>query len=335
MGDLNLWDVMKDYLAAHATRDLAYSALLEHTIAERERSFNSLSTADVDTIFTSPAVVTRCVAILKRYLIRYKPSEETLLQIDRFCSTIIAECDSSLSRPWSRSLNQHSGSSTTSTNTSPLPVSTFASEAIVKSLSYVRSLVAQHIPKRLFQPASFAGPPSASGQSLPTLSSLLSKSFNSQLCPASVPETVEKDSVTSSVSKLSKIEKFDEKDELGFIAHDVLQWRWLEERPSSSMLAENDRAVNSQDMTAHNFLEVGAAALLVGDIEAKMKGQPWKYFGTDDMPYLDQLLQSSPVTSITNSASAHSHLRAITASKRTKTGPRHVWHVLLSDIFLL
>jgi len=90
-------------------------------------------------------------------------------------------------------------------------------------------------------------------------------------------------------------------------------------------------------MTAHSFLEIGAAALLVGDIESKMKGQPWKFFGTDDMPYLDQLLQSSPVTPITNSDSARPHLRAITASKRTKPGSRQIWHVLLStciDIFL-
>lgn len=85
-------------------------------------------------------------------------------------------------------------------------------------------------------------------------------------------------------------------------------------------------------MRAHNFLEVGAAALLVGDIESKMKGEPWKFFGTDDMPYLDQLLQYSPVTPITNSASTRPHLRAITASKRTKPGSRQIWHVLLSDI---
>nr|KYP75451.1 hypothetical protein KK1_008185 [Cajanus cajan] len=262
----------------------------------------------------------------------YKPSEEILHQIEQFCSTIIAECDINLHRPWSRSLNQQTGVLASSTNTSPLPVSSFTSEAIVKSLSYVRSLVAQHIPKRLFQLASFSGSPSASGQSLPTLSSLLSKSFNSQLYPASVPESAEKDSVTSSISKLSKI---DEKDELGFIAHDILQWRWLEEQQSSSMEADSDHAVNSQGMRAYNFLEVGAAALLEGDIEAKMKGQPWKHFGTDDMPYLDQLLQSSPVTSFTNSASACPPLRAITASKRTKAGPHQVWHVLLSDNFLL
>lgn len=79
-------------------------------------------------------------------------------------------------------------------------------------------------------------------------------------------------------------------------------------------------------MSSLNFLEVGAAALLVGDMEAKMKGQPWKYFGTNDMPYLDQLLQPSSATTIINSASACSHLRAVTASKRTKAGPRQIWH---------
>ncbi|CAJ1840641.1 unnamed protein product [Sphenostylis stenocarpa] len=317
-----------DYLKAPAATDLAYNAILEHTIAERERS---------------PAVVTRCVALLKRYLLRYKPSEETLLQIDRFCSTIIAECDINPTQPWSRVLNRQSGVSIAATNTSPLPVSTFASEGLVKSLNYVRSLVSQHIPKRLFQPASFAGPPS-SGQSLPSLSSFLSKSFNSQLIPASIPESqsstvvpdaLEKDSSSLSVSRLSKIENADEMDEQGFIAHDVLKWRWLEQPPSSSIGTQNDRAVNSQDMTSHSFLEIGAAALLVGDIESKMKGQPWKFFGTDDMPYLDQLLQSSPVTPITDSDSARPHLRAITASKRTKPGSRQIWHVSLQKTNVL
>lgn len=84
-------------------------------------------------------------------------------------------------------------------------------------------------------------------------------------------------------------------------------------------------------MSSLNFLEVGAAALLLGDMEAKMKGQPWKYIGTNDMPYLDQLLQPSSATTITNSASARSHLRAVTGSKRAKAGPRQIWHV--SSVF--
>ncbi|PON56574.1 hypothetical protein PanWU01x14_179870 [Parasponia andersonii] len=386
---------LRDYLAAPSTMDLAYNVILEHTIAERERS---------------PAVVARCVALLKRYLLRststkfsytlsnvdqqpyesktkyypelpslnqihcitstkfskknhneerddsktphffgttdtnleryfdnvfsfevslgYKPSEETLLQIDRFCVNIIVECDTGPNRRLPpRASSQQSGASTTSTNISPLPVSSFTSGALVKSLNYVRSLVSQHIPKRLFQPAAFAGAPSASRQALPTLSSLLSRSFNSQLSPAHSAEPSENKDVTSfSVSNSSNIEKVDGTDDSEYIAPDVLKWRWLGESQSSFFLTDSDRVINAQDMRARNFIEVGAAALLVGDIDAKMRVQPWKYFGTADMPYLDQLLQPSPVTTITDSASACAHLRAITASKRTRAGPRQIWH---------
>ncbi|TYI07921.1 hypothetical protein ES332_A10G259800v1 [Gossypium tomentosum] len=302
---------LRDYLAAPSTTDQSYIVILEHTIAERERS---------------PAVVGRCVALLKRYLLRYKPSEDTLLQIDRFCVSLIAECDISPNRrlsPWSRSLNQQSGSSATSTSSasaSPLlPVSSFASIALVKSLNYVRSLVAQHIPKRSFQPAGFAGATLASRQSLPSLTSLLSRSFNSNVGESSE----KKDATALSVSNLSNIEDADRIENPEYIAHDVLKWRWL--RDHQSPFTESDHSAYVQDMSAHNFLEVGAAALLVGDMEAKMNGQPWKYFGTADMPYLDQLLQPSPVTTIANSASARSHLRAITALKRSKGGPHQIW----------
>ncbi|KAF3433742.1 hypothetical protein FNV43_RR24845 [Rhamnella rubrinervis] len=304
---------LRDYLANPATMDLAYNVILEHTIAERERS---------------PAVVARCVALLKRYLLRYKPSGETLLQIDRFCVSIIAECDTSPNRrlsPYSRPVIQQSGASTASTNISPLPVSSFASGALVKSLNYVRSLVFQHIPKRLFQPAAFAGAPSASRHALPTLSSLLSRSFNSQLSPAQKAEPSENQDITVlSLSNSSNNERADGMDDSEYIPLDVLKWRWLREC-QSPFLPESDRFLNPQDMRKHNFIEVGAAALLVGDIEAKMKGQPWKYFGTADMPFLDQLLQPSPVTTITDSTFARIHLRAITASKRTRAGPRQIW----------
>ncbi|KAK8502093.1 hypothetical protein V6N13_038604 [Hibiscus sabdariffa] len=308
---------LRDYLAAPSTTDQSYIVILEHTIAERERS---------------PAVVGRCVALLKRYLLRYKPSEETLLLIDRFCVNLIAECDISPNRrlsPWSRSLNQQSSTSATPTpsaSASPLlPVSSFASVALVKSLNYVRSLVAQHIPKRSFQPAAFAGASLASRQSLPSLTSLLSRSFNSHLCPVNVGEITEKkDATTLSVSNLSNIEEADGIENPEYIAHDVLKWRWLRDH-QSPVYTESDQPANVQDMRTHNFLEVGAAALLVGDMEAKMNDQPWKYFGTADMPYLDQLLQPSPVTTIGNSASACSHMRAITALKRSKGGPNEIW----------
>uniref|UniRef100_A0A5B6ZBR9 SANT domain-containing protein n=1 Tax=Davidia involucrata TaxID=16924 RepID=A0A5B6ZBR9_DAVIN len=304
---------LRDYLAGHTTTDLAYSVIIEHTLAERERS---------------PAVVARCVALLKRYLLRYKPSEETLQQIDRFCVNIISECDISPNRrlsPWLQSSSQESGASTTSTNTSPLPVSSFASGALVKSLNYVRSLVARDIPRRSFQPAAFAGALSASRQSLPSLSSLLRRSFNSQLSPANNKESSETtDASALSVSNSPIAEKVDGMENLDFIALDVLKWRWYGDQPSSLLSTESDRVLNTQKST-HNFLEVGAAAILVGDMEAKMKGQFWRNFGTADMPYLDQLLQPSLLTTVTNSASARAHLRAITASKRTKSGPHQIW----------
>lgn len=90
-----------------------------------------------------------------------------------------------------------------------------------------------------------------------------------------------------------------------------------------------------QDVSTNNFLEVGAAALLVGDLEARMKGKPWGTFGTADMPFLDQLLQPSLLTTVTNSAAARAHLKAITALKRSKPGPQQIWHVLLTPWTLL
>ncbi|KAI3721282.1 hypothetical protein L2E82_32288 [Cichorium intybus] len=290
---------LRDYLASHATTDLAYGVIIEHTLAERERS---------------PAVVARCVALLKRYLLRYKPSEETLLEIDRFCSNIIMECDVSPNR-------RQTGGSPTTSNISPLPVASFASGALVKSLNYIRSLVAQHVPKRSFQPAAFAGATSASRQSLPSLSSLMSKSFNSQISPGISKEEIKEG---SSVSVLDSPipEDIDGIEGDEFIARDVFKWRWHGD-PQSSLLS-SDSPLSHQDMSKHNFLEVGAAALLLGDMEAKTKGEFWRNFGSIDMPYLDQLLQPSLLTTVTNSASARAHLRAITASKRSKTGPQ-IW----------
>ncbi|XP_057788947.1 uncharacterized protein LOC131005863 isoform X1 [Salvia miltiorrhiza] len=305
---------LRDYMAAQATIDLAYGMILEHTLAERERS---------------PAVVGRCVALLKRFLLRYKPSEETLLQIDRFCISIIAECDMSPHRkllPWSRSLSQQSLNPAPSTNVNPLPVSSFASGALVKSLNYVRSLVAQYIPKRSFQPAAFAGAAPASRQSLPTLSSLLSKSFNSQLSPANAKESLEsKDTSIASVSDSPITEEVDEIGNLEFMALDVFRWRWSGDQHPSLLLPKSDQISNLQDIRTHNFLEVGAAALLVGDMEAKMKGEAWKIFGSAEMPFLDQLLQPSLLTTLTNSNSAFAHLRAITALKRSKQGTDQIW----------
>ncbi|XP_073272607.1 uncharacterized protein [Primulina huaijiensis] len=312
---------LREYLATHATIDLAYVVILEHTLAERERS---------------PAVVARCVSLLKRHLLRYKPSEETLLQIDRFCISIIAECDMTPNRklaPWSRSLSQQSGT-VPSINVNPLPVSSFATGALVKSLNYVRSLVAQHIPKRSFQPAAFTGAPSASRQLLPTLSSLLSRSFSVQLNPANGKESLEsKDASVTSVSESPIAEEVDEIEDEEFLATDVFRWRWCGDQQSSLLLPKSELMLNSPEVRSRNFLEVGAAALLVGDMEAKMKGEAWRIFGSADMRYLDQLLQPSLLTTVTNSASAFSHLRAITALKRSKSGSNQIWEDSHSSTF--
>lgn len=109
----------------------------------------------------------------------------------------------------------------------------------MKSLNYVRSLVAQHIPKRSFQPAAFAGAPSVSRQSLPSLSSLLSRSFNSQLGPANVSESSEhKEGSSISVSDSPIAEKVDGMEDLEFIAPDIFKWRWCRDQQSSLLSPE-------------------------------------------------------------------------------------------------
>lgn len=136
--------------------------------------------------------------------------------------------------PWSQSC-----ASTASTNILPLSVPSFASGTLVKSLNYVRSLVSQHLPRRSFQPAAFSGALSATRQSLPSLSSLLSRSFNAQLSPAHSGEPLEnKDVTTMSVLNLSNIEKADGMEDLEYLALDVLRWRWLGEQQSSLLLTE-------------------------------------------------------------------------------------------------
>eukprot|EP00268_Persea_americana_P027875 TRINITY_DN2712_c0_g2_i6.p1 TRINITY_DN2712_c0_g2~~TRINITY_DN2712_c0_g2_i6.p1 ORF type:complete len:1123 (+),score=236.12 TRINITY_DN2712_c0_g2_i6:618-3986(+) len=299
---------------------MAYSVLLEHALAERDRS---------------PAVVSRCVTLLKRFLLRYVPGEQTLLQIDLFCVTLIVECDSVTSRrasPWLKSLDQQSAASVTSGSAIPpsLPTSSFASGALVKSLNYVRSLVARHLPRRPLYPAAFAGSSSASRQSLPTLSSLLSRSFNYQLSPAPISsrESPERQEVSNASDlNLTSPERIDGEEGSKYIAIDVLKWRWTVDREQqpSSVPMESDVVARTKNAHTQSFLEVGAAALLVGDVEAKMKGQPWKYSGTQDASNLDPLLRPSAVTCTSNFSLDHSHLRQITASKRIRSGPHQVW----------
>ncbi|KAK1311591.1 hypothetical protein QJS10_CPA07g00238 [Acorus calamus] len=308
---------LRDYIAAPSTIDMAYGVLLEHTLAERDRS---------------PAVVARCVALLKRYLLRYVPKVQTLRQIDLFCLNLIAEYDSvtyGRTSLWSRSLGEQSGAMVTSGNIlSPSTAANFASRSLLKSLKFVRSLVAQHIPK--LKPAAFSGGSASAKQALPTLSSLLRRSFNAQLGAeiADGRESPKRKEVSSlSVLGSSNYERVNDGDDIKYISIDALKWRWPGDREHQlpSFVTESDGFPRPQDIRTHGLLEVGAAALLVGDTEAKMKDQSWRYTGIQKIPDIDQLLQPSSITTATNFASAGSHLKAITAAKRMKPGPHQVW----------
>ena len=99
--------------------------------------------------------------------------------------------------------------------------------------------MARYIPRRSFQPAAFAGSASASKQQLPSLSSLLSRSFNSQLNPTNSGESSENnDTSTLSVSNFSTFEKVDGGEDIEYIALDVLQWRWPGEQQLSMVSSE-------------------------------------------------------------------------------------------------
>ncbi|WVZ67224.1 hypothetical protein U9M48_016332 [Paspalum notatum var. saurae] len=313
--------LLRDYIANPSTIDMAYNVLIDHALAESDRS---------------PAVVPRCVALLKRYLIRYIPRVQTLRQIDLFCANTIAKCEPMANR--AASFGQNYTSAAAAPNSSPLapPISNFASASLVKSLNYVRSLVARHIPKLSFQPIA---PSVASKQSLPSLSSFLNRSLVSQLTPEVISnrehlESKECHSSSDLISSASeKVDGVEPSDDSKYISFDILSWRWhvYGERQASTSAKESGYFVGLQDFHTHGFLEVGAAALLVGDMDAKINDQQWKYSLIQEFPDID-LLQ--PSTSAPNSfASSQSHLKAITASKRMKSGPNQVWMNIPANTF--
>ncbi|CAL9111678.1 unnamed protein product [Musa acuminata var. zebrina] len=314
--------ILRDFMANPSTTDMAYTMLVEHALAERDRS---------------PAVLPRCVAFLKFYLLRYVPKVSTLRQIDLFCMNAIAECESVNSRRvpmLTKSSTQRSKSSSTVSNACvpSLPRPNFASASLMKSLNYVRSLVARHTPKLSFQPVMQTTASTSAKQLLPTLSSLLTRSFTSQLSPevVSSKDALEiKEPSGPSASALSNIEEVDGEGNK-YIFSDVLKWRWPGEGEyrMSCLTKESCGVMRSQDIHTHSFLEVGAAGLLVGDIETKIKDHSWMYSVTHNLRDTD-LLWPSTTTMATNFSSSNSHLKAITAFKRMKPGPHQVWHLIV------
>lgn len=88
-----------------------------------------------------------------------------------------------------------------------------------------------------------------------------------------------------------------------------------------------------QDIHMHGFIEVGAAGLLIGGMETRVKDHAWKdyvnhNFTDADMPH------PSTATMAINFISSNSHLKAVTAFKRMKAGPNQVWHVFFLLLFL-
>ncbi|RLM62311.1 uncharacterized protein C2845_PM14G11530 [Panicum miliaceum] len=303
-----------DYIANPSTIDMAYNVLIDHALAESDRS---------------PAVVPRCVALLKRYLIRYIPRVQTLRQIDLFCANTIAKCEP-IANNRAESLGQVSA--VAAPNSSPIapPISNFASASLVKSLNYVRSLVARHIPKLSFQPILQSV---ASKQSLPSLSSFLNRSLAEVISNREHLELKECHSSSDLISSASdKVDGGEPGDDSKYISFDILSWRWhvYGERQASTSAKESD-FVGLQDFHRHGFLEVGAAALLVGDMEAKINDQHWKYSVIKEFPDIDLLQPSTSAPS--TFASSQSHLKAITASKRMKSGPNHVWMNIPANTF--
>lgn len=314
---------LQDYLANASTIDIGYTVLLEHALAERDRS---------------PPVVAKCVLLLKRYLFRYIPRIETLEQIDSFCVHLIAECNAVTNKkasPWVQSANsQHVASNVSVQSSSPTSTSVaFASGALVKSLNYVRGLVSRHIPRRSFQSALFSGNSHAPKRFSPTMSSLRSRSFGSPLSPGGTvsrgsPEN--KEAVNLVVSNILGLETIDEGNS-NYIALDVLKSRWIVDRYQQSwtpspVMTDSGGIARPQVDNKYDFLEHGAAALLMKGTEQKSHLGRSTHRGIASGVRSEQLLQPSTVTTVTDTASARSHLRAIAASKRSiKTGTHQVW----------
>lgn len=317
---------LRDYLANPVTVDMAYSVLIDHALAERDRS---------------PSVVPRCIALLKRFLLRYVPKEQILRQIDIFCENSISECKSLNNQRvslWSMPLSQHSGAAS-NLSASLLPASSFVSASLVKSLNYVRSLVAQHFPKLPFQPLGKFGPSTSGKQSLLSLSTLLDESLTSYLSSSEaitstdLPQGNEGTAQSSVIA--SKFDRHDSGNNDQYIYSDLLNWRLSGDRELRSpyFTRESDWILKAQDFHLRGLIEVGAAALLIDNKEAKSSEKSWKHPASQDLPDVDQLLQPSLATTTANFGSVNNHLKAIAASKRRKGEPHQVWENIPTSIF--
>lgn len=162
---------------------------------------------------------------------RYVPRSSTLQQIDAFCSGLIAECNElggsagKRTTPWVQPVNEPTPPRPPGTLQSPSSTTlAFASAALVKSLFYVRALVARHLPRYSLQPSTKV--PLVKPLK-PNLPSPQSRSFSNPYdrgLKRSIPE--DREAAKSAVMTIAGLEAIN--DEHGhYIAVDVLKWRWL------------------------------------------------------------------------------------------------------------
>ncbi|KAF3330486.1 hypothetical protein FCM35_KLT03840 [Carex littledalei] len=300
---------LRDYIASPATVDIAYSVLVEYAIAERDRS---------------PAVVPRCIALLKRYLAKYIPRVQTLRQIELFCANSLSKCE-----PTGNQLQSNSF-------ISPPSASNFTNPSLVKSITYVRSLVAKHIPKLSFQPIGLSVPPRQPFNK-PTLSSIpSSRSFSLKLNSeaGAGQDSVElKQVLRHSNLEGSSTDVVGIEDDSKYILFDILKWRWhLDQQQAPSTMKESGDAERHQDICIYRSPEVGAAAIFLGDMDGTRNSQHWRDPAVQDLLDINSL-QPSQATPSTDFALSRSHLKAITASKRMKVGPNEIWSNIPSSAF--
>ncbi|OAE25014.1 hypothetical protein AXG93_523s1190 [Marchantia polymorpha subsp. ruderalis] len=314
---------LQDYLANSSTMDSAYIVLLDHALAERDRS---------------PPVITKCVSLLKRYLFRYVPRPATLQQIDAFCGGLIAECQAAgniagkRTTPWVPPVNEHGPSSSQGTPPSPSATSLpFASDALVKSLVYVRALVARNLPRLSFHSSN--NMPSLAKPLKPALPSPRTRPFTSPYdrgLKRAVPD--DREAVKSAAMCISGLEEIDEED-VDYIAVDVMKWRWLggKGQPSwapSPVMMDSGGIARPHVERMQNLAEQGASALMLKSIQQKetdAKARPGGRPLNSLEGIAEQILLPSTVTAVTDRLAVRSHLRAVAAAKRYKPHISQRW----------
>eukprot|EP00850_Spirogloea_muscicola_P008218 SM000043S15846 [mRNA] locus=s43:484802:492593:+ [translate_table: standard] len=274
--------ILIEYLSNPGTVDVAYNLILEHAMAERDRS---------------PPVTVRCVALLKKYLFRYVPPVTALQQIDSFCVRLIADTQEAKAVSVKETLVRGANPAATSAAGS--------SAGLVKSLAYVRALVARHLPK-LYAQAQAADVKLPRPESPPRPRA---KGPASSLKRASLAEWDFAKASALAMAGSSETKPNDNK----YILTDILKGRWRFDWAPSPVVTVSGHLACPQPRAQHTLADTGAAAVLVQNnkLGRLQVGVPCTH---------GDFLHSSDVITLSNSEMVSTHLRTIAANKRLK-GP--------------